>query len=198
MNRRRFLQVAAPAGVLGLAGCNSDGDGASPRSSPTTTTAAAGATLSIGRVEVEPETITVGDRITVHVEVTNTGEQAGEKRLRLETAGGTELATQPVSVPAGETVSTTLTTDAAPEAGDIALVLNDQRIGTVTVEEPQTVFYVGPDGSDSNPGTEAEPFETIGTALHAVDPGGTVHVSPGSTTSSSRSTGTRRANPVSR
>jgi hypothetical protein len=40
-------------------------------------------------------------------------------------------------------------------------------------------FYVAPNGADSNPGTSAAPFETIGRAARAALPGTTVHVAPG-------------------
>jgi hypothetical protein len=40
-------------------------------------------------------------------------------------------------------------------------------------------LYVSPNGSDSNPGTDEEPFRTIGRAAQVVTPGTTVHVAPG-------------------
>jgi hypothetical protein len=40
-------------------------------------------------------------------------------------------------------------------------------------------LYVSPHGSDSNPGTESEPFKTIRRAAEAAAPGTTVHVAPG-------------------
>jgi hypothetical protein len=40
-------------------------------------------------------------------------------------------------------------------------------------------FYVAPAGSDSNPGTQAQPFRTIQRAASAVVPDSTVHVAPG-------------------
>lgn len=40
-------------------------------------------------------------------------------------------------------------------------------------------LYVSPNGSDSNPGTQDEPFRTIARAAQVVTPGTTVHVAPG-------------------
>lgn len=47
-------------------------------------------------------------------------------------------------------------------------------------EEPSAdLIYVSPDGDDSNPGTEEEPFQTILRALDTVQPGETVYLLPG-------------------
>jgi parallel beta-helix repeat protein len=43
-------------------------------------------------------------------------------------------------------------------------------------------LYVSPNGNDSNPGTEDEPFRTILRAAQVVTPGTTIHVLPGSYT----------------
>jgi parallel beta-helix repeat protein len=40
-------------------------------------------------------------------------------------------------------------------------------------------LYVAPTGSDSNPGTQEEPFRTVTRAAQVVTPGTTVHVAPG-------------------
>lgn len=40
-------------------------------------------------------------------------------------------------------------------------------------------LYVSPNGNDSNPGSEEEPFRTITRAAQVVTPGTTVHVAPG-------------------
>lgn len=40
-------------------------------------------------------------------------------------------------------------------------------------------FYVAPGGSDSNPGTEAQPWATLQHAADSVNPGDTVIVQPG-------------------
>ncbi|OON63353.1 hypothetical protein B0920_08160 [Massilia sp. KIM] len=50
----------------------------------------------------------------------------------------------------------------------------------VVPELVRTHLYVAPNGSDSNPGTRAEPFRTLGRAAQVVSPGTTVHVAPGS------------------
>lgn len=49
----------------------------------------------------------------------------------------------------------------------------------VIPELVRTQLYVAPGGSDSNPGTLAEPFRTLGRAAQVVTPGTTVHVAPG-------------------
>jgi hypothetical protein len=49
----------------------------------------------------------------------------------------------------------------------------------VVPELVRTHLYVAPGGSDSNPGTRAEPFRTLARAAQAVSPGTTVHVAPG-------------------
>lgn len=43
----------------------------------------------------------------------------------------------------------------------------------------QPTVYVSTTGDDANPGTEAEPFATIATAIDEVDVGGTIFVEPG-------------------
>ena len=56
------------------------------------------------------------------------------------------------------------------------------REGSEQVVVPEAVranLYVSANGSDSNPGTEAEPFRTIARAAQIVTPGTTVHVAPG-------------------
>jgi parallel beta-helix repeat protein len=49
----------------------------------------------------------------------------------------------------------------------------------VVPEVVRANLYVSPNGSDSNPGTEEEPFRTILRAAQVVTPGTTVHVAPG-------------------
>ncbi len=49
----------------------------------------------------------------------------------------------------------------------------------VVPELVRSKLYVSPAGSDSNPGTEAEPFRTLARAAQVVTPGTTVHVAPG-------------------
>lgn len=49
----------------------------------------------------------------------------------------------------------------------------------VVPEVVRAHLYVAPNGSDSNPGTQDEPFRTIGRAAQIVTPGTTVHVAPG-------------------
>lgn len=48
--------------------------------------------------------------------------------------------------------------------------------GTPTVEGS---IYVGPDGAEDNPGTEAAPLGRIQDALSEAEPGGTIHLLPG-------------------
>jgi hypothetical protein len=54
---------------------------------------------------------------------------------------------------------------------------NNERL--VIPEVVRANLYVSPNGSDSNPGTEEEPFRTILRAAQIVTPGTTVHVAPG-------------------
>lgn len=49
----------------------------------------------------------------------------------------------------------------------------------VVPELVRTHLYLAPNGSDSNPGTRAEPFRTLARAAQVVTPGTTVHVAPG-------------------
>ena len=49
----------------------------------------------------------------------------------------------------------------------------------VVPELVRTHLHVAPNGSDSNPGTRAEPFRTLARAAQVVTPGTTVHVAPG-------------------
>ena len=42
-----------------------------------------------------------------------------------------------------------------------------------------TIFYVAPPGSDSNPGTEAQPWKTIQKAANALIAGDTVYIKAG-------------------
>jgi Protein of unknown function (DUF1565) len=67
----------------------------------------------------------------------------------------------------------------------VMLSLAACRVRDNTSEElviPEIVranLYVSPNGNDSNPGTEEEPFRTITRAAQVVTPGTTVHVAPG-------------------
>jgi len=58
----------------------------------------------------------------------------------------------------------------------------------VVPEVVRTNLYVAPNGSDANPGTEAEPFRTISRAAQVVTPGTTVYVAPGQYTGGFRTT----------
>ncbi|MFC5510137.1 DUF1565 domain-containing protein [Massilia jejuensis] len=49
----------------------------------------------------------------------------------------------------------------------------------VIPEVVRTNLFVAPGGSDANPGTQEEPFRTIGRAAQVVTPGTTVYVAPG-------------------
>jgi len=56
-----------------------------------------------------------------------------------------------------------------------------ETVRSVQAGEPadRTVYYVGPDGSNANPGSEREPLRTIQRALLRAEPGDTVHVLAG-------------------
>lgn len=60
-----------------------------------------------------------------------------------------------------------------------ACSLRDASEQVVVPEVVRNNLYVAPSGSDSNPGTRAEPFKTLLRAAQAVTPGTTVHVAPG-------------------
>jgi parallel beta-helix repeat protein len=60
-----------------------------------------------------------------------------------------------------------------------ACSLQESSENLVVPEVVRTNLYVSPNGSDSNPGTKAEPFKTLMRAAQAVAPGTTVHVAPG-------------------
>ena len=51
--------------------------------------------------------------------------------------------------------------------------------GTPAKTAKTSICYVSPDGSDSNPGTEEEPWETIQRAAESVGPGSTVYIKAG-------------------
>jgi parallel beta-helix repeat protein len=58
--------------------------------------------------------------------------------------------------------------------------LRDSEADDMVIPElVRTHLYVAQGGSDSNPGTEAEPFKTMARAAQAVTPATTVHVAPG-------------------
>lgn len=65
--------------------------------------------------------------------------------------------------------------DATPEAASEQPAAKDS-----TAVAAATVLYVGPNGSDSNPGTQAAPLKTIVKASQLAQPGATVYVLPGS------------------
>ena len=58
----------------------------------------------------------------------------------------------------------------------------------VVAEVVRTNLFVAPTGSDANPGTQSEPFRTIGRAAQVVTPGATVYVAPGQYTGGFRTT----------
>ncbi|MGJ9419571.1 DUF1565 domain-containing protein [Massilia sp. CMS3.1] len=67
----------------------------------------------------------------------------------------------------------------------ILLVLDGCRLSEGSSEQlviPEVVrtnLFVAPNGSDANPGTQSEPFRTIGRAAQVVTSGTTVYVAPG-------------------
>jgi hypothetical protein len=58
----------------------------------------------------------------------------------------------------------------------------------VVPELVRTHLYVAPNGSDSNPGTRAEPLRTLGRVAQVVAAGTTVHVAPGTYSGGVRTT----------
>ena len=61
----------------------------------------------------------------------------------------------------------------------VALVLAFQGVTVVSVSAAGAVYYVSPNGSDTNPGTLAAPFATITKAMSAAQAGDTVYVRAG-------------------
>jgi parallel beta-helix repeat protein len=60
------------------------------------------------------------------------------------------------------------------------LALLGSLIGVQTCEA--TTYYVAPDGSDWNPGTEDQPFQTLGRGVRDLSPGDTLYVKNGTYT----------------
>ena len=61
----------------------------------------------------------------------------------------------------------------------VALVLAFQGVTVMSVSAAGAVYYVSPNGSDTNPGTLAAPFATITKAMSAAQAGDTVYVRAG-------------------
>ena len=58
--------------------------------------------------------------------------------------------------------------------------------GLVSAQKGEAkTYYIATDGSDSNPGTEARPFQTLGRGVHNLSPGDTLYVKNGTYTGAS-------------
>ncbi len=92
----------------------------------------------------------------------------------------------------------------APPASAQSIVDMNSIVGSnlSLPDTPRTEWYVSTQGSDSNPGTAAQPFRTIGRACRLAGPGVTIHVLPGVYTDYSNGWGLRlsasgsAANPI--
>ena len=78
------------------------------------------------------------------------------------------------------TRTSTETTATPPRTPTDTNVESSIETETETPEPQSDTVFVGPDGDDTNPGTEAEPLASISHAANeTADPGDTVHVLPG-------------------
>lgn len=85
---------------------------------------------------IQSPRLTVGETVTVVVTVRNAGGEAGSTRLVLSAVGiDFPIAEARVEVPPGEQKRIELTTKPIPQAGEHALTLNGDPIGSVTVAE---------------------------------------------------------------
>jgi parallel beta-helix repeat protein len=83
-------------------------------------------------------------------------------------------------IPKSASSSTPAPTVAAATEADTTLVAAADPAPEPVVEAAAVAhLYVAPNGSDSNPGTQAAPFKTIVKASQVAAPGTTVHVAPG-------------------
>lgn len=88
------------------------------------------ATVAVVDATLDAEEVTEDDPVTVTVIVENRGETATEQSISL-TADGTVVATESVSLDAGERVETSLSFE--PQAGEYDLAVDETSAGTVTV-----------------------------------------------------------------
>jgi len=64
-------------------------------------------------------------------------------------------------------------------AADLSPLTSSAPVQARMAASPGTVYYVAPDGDDSNPGTEAEPWQTIQKAADTLLAGDTVYIRAG-------------------
>lgn len=102
--------------------------------------------------------ITAGESVDVFVTLDNSGEKDGTKTVRIR-ANGEVVATQEVTVGAGETVSETIAVT-FDEAGTYDISANDASAGTLTVTEQGT--------TENSPGGAEPPADDSGLPLVAI------------------------------
>jgi plastocyanin len=189
---RRRLLAAATGSIALVAGCSQPAEESDPTddaattaaettartaaSTATTTTSTGDATFDI-EATVESSSVSVGGRISVAVTVTNSGDAAGDTILRLA-RDGESADSAFVDLAPGETGTVELVATAPMEPGSVALAVNGDPIGDVTVDSPEAL-HVAPDGADDAAGTADDPLRTIDTALAYADPGATIELAPG-------------------
>jgi hypothetical protein len=107
--------------------------------------------LSVADPTLNPETVDIGDSVTVTVSVSNRGTVPAERELVL-TVGGSPADRQTVSVP-GESDTTVEFAFEPEQAGEYELAVNDRSAGIVTVTDS------GDDGAQT-PGDAGESDDT--------------------------------------
>lgn len=143
MHRRRFIAAGAAAGVSLLAGCGGEETGADPGAADgeSNDNGNSGGSHS-GRANFEnpslqaPEEIQFGTEFELTVEVSNSGGETGEFTGTIRsTTESFEFETDvSMSVPAGETATTTTEPIAAPAVGEYEFLLSDDTEYSVTTE----------------------------------------------------------------
>jgi len=118
-----------------------------------------------------------------------TGALAGCTDFSSDGSEDATAATESTTVPSEDTVQTEATARTTDRPSTETATAREETEATPTeAEDTETetteaqvsdTIYVSPGGDDDNPGTEAEPMETILSALDAVEPGQTVYLQPG-------------------
>lgn len=109
-----------------------------------------GARLTLTDATLETPRVAPGEQFSVTATVENSGSADGSFTAGLE-ANGTVVATESVSVPAGETGTVTLRTQ-SPDTGRFALSVNGTDAGTITVTADET----GTNESTDDESTDSE------------------------------------------
>ena len=104
--------------------------------------------------------------------------EGGEKEHELE--GTNRVRTLGYKSFLGLTLGVLAVLAAISGAADLLSLPSGAQAGpNLAVLSAGSSYYVSPTGNDSNPGTEAQPFRTIGKAATVVQPGSTVYIKAG-------------------